>query len=537
MTKPCSAAQSNAASCSADSVVTPEDPAIASTSIPNATAPFELCVGGFPVLDAEHRHRGVHHSSARVAVADPDVERPAFLEAVEFSLEHCATPRLRCLFDRESNGKCRLALLTSQKSYCSQVVPSRDAGGRRHSRIEAPRLRRARPELNERVSPPPGDSPEGPVPPRQPQSGVRRRISWPLIVMGLVTIVALVVAAYVLIVVRKDSGDGEVVLQAVASDGPFPWTPTVTPADVPTSVPSGPPGTSALPPIAPTVAGTPGGLTPVAGGEPGLYGGSNELTVCDKGKLISFLESNPDKRAAFAGVFGISDVRRYVESLTPVILTADTRVTNHGFENGRATPFQSVLQAGTAVLVDDRGVPKVRCACGNPLLPPTPTTSNPKYTGDSWPGFDAGRNIVVQPTSTPITQITVINMSNGAPLVITVMRTAASAEGPESIAGWSGEYQVTSYEKIRNDSGTCRDPTAATISVSVIGGSITIWGEYTGTMTTPDTFGISEGSVYVNTFDGRFARVDDVATLDMTYTQTSPEGTACSYRYVGTLRG
>ena len=357
-----------------------------------------------------------------------------------------------------------------------------------------------------------------------------------MIAMALVTIVALVGVAYLLIVIRKDRSEGEVLLQSVASEGPFPWTPSAVPADAPTSVPPPPPGTSTLPSAAPTVADSDGGLTPVAGDQPGLYGGSNELGVCDKEQLISFLEDNPDKRAAFADVLDISDVRPYVESLTPVILTGDTRVTNHGFENGRATPFQSVLQTGTSVLVDDRGVPRVRCACGNPLLPAALAKSEPKYTGDSWPGFDPGRIIVVQPTPAPITQITVINLANGALLVIVVLRTAASAEGPDSFTGWSGEYQVTSYEKIRNDSGTCSDPTADAISVSVTGATITIWGMNTGTMTTADTFAFSQGSGYIDTFEGSFARSGNVATLTMTFTQTSPRGDACGYRYTGTRR-
>lgn len=46
---------------------------------------------------------------------------------------------------------------------------------------------------------------------------------------------------------------------------------------------------------------------------------------------------------------------------------ADTRVTNHGFADGRATEIQSILQAGTAVFVDDTGLPVVKCSCGNPL--------------------------------------------------------------------------------------------------------------------------------------------------------------------------
>ena len=63
-------------------------------------------------------------------------------------------------------------------------------------------------------------------------------------------------------------------------------------------------------------------------------------------------------------------VPAFLRGLTPVVLRADTRVTNHGFRDGSATSFQSVLQAGTAVLVDDHGAPRVRCACGNPLKAP-----------------------------------------------------------------------------------------------------------------------------------------------------------------------
>ena len=43
-----------------------------------------------------------------------------------------------------------------------------------------------------------------------------------------------------------------------------------------------------------------------------------------------------------------------------MILRADTAVTNHGFRDGQATELHSVLQAGTAVLVDDQGQPVAR---------------------------------------------------------------------------------------------------------------------------------------------------------------------------------
>ena len=208
---------------------------------------------------------------------------------------------------------------------------------------------------------------------------------------------ALVGVAYLLIVIRKDRSEGEVLLQSVASEGPFPWTPSVVPSSCADERPAARDVHAAA--RRAHRRRQRGRAAPVPGDQPGLYGGSNEVGVCDKEKLISFLETNPDKRAAFTDALDIADVRPYIESLTPVILTGDTRVTNHGFENGRATPFQSVLQAGTAVLVDDRGIPRIRCACGNPLAPAALAKSQPNYTGDSWPGFDPGRIIVVQPTA------------------------------------------------------------------------------------------------------------------------------------------
>jgi hypothetical protein len=44
-----------------------------------------------------------------------------------------------------------------------------------------------------------------------------------------------------------------------------------------------------------------------------------------------------------------------------VLLRSDTVVTNHGFANGCSTTIPAVLQAGTAVLVDDKGVPVTKC--------------------------------------------------------------------------------------------------------------------------------------------------------------------------------
>ena len=86
-----------------------------------------------------------------------------------------------------------------------------------------------------------------------------------------------------------------------------------------------------------------------------------------------------------------------MRSLTDVILQIDTRVTNHGFRDGVANPINSVLQAGTAVLVDIFGVPRVRCFCGNPLAPAIELAAGVTVSGTPWPGFDLGDSIVVRP--------------------------------------------------------------------------------------------------------------------------------------------
>ena len=108
----------------------------------------------------------------------------------------------------------------------------------------------------------------------------------------------------------------------------------------------------------------------VGSGSTGLYGGTGE-NACDIGKMIDFLMANPDRAAAWAGVQGITvaEIPDYLNSLTSAILMENTLVINHGYSGGMAVPFLAVLEAGTAVLVDADGIPRARCACGNPLGP------------------------------------------------------------------------------------------------------------------------------------------------------------------------
>jgi hypothetical protein len=214
----------------------------------------------------------------------------------------------------------------------------------------------------------------------------------------MAALTAVVVAAVVLAVVftRGDGGTGkggEVFLQAAGKTGPDPFTES-TAADSSTAPVSPSPATEA-----PSNA-----VRGVDGGAPGLYGGSRKVSSCDVEKQIDYLDAAPEKNTAFASVAGVdvSDVPAYLRSLTPVQLRMDTRVTNHGYRDGAATGYQAVLQAGTAVLVDDHGVPRVRCACGNPLTPPVAQQGTPKRTGDSWPTYRSSNVVVVAPSTTVV---------------------------------------------------------------------------------------------------------------------------------------
>ncbi|WP_448640458.1 DUF6777 domain-containing protein [Geodermatophilus sp. URMC 63] len=171
-------------------------------------------------------------------------------------------------------------------------------------------------------------------------------------------------------------------------------------------------GTDEPGPGAGTPVAAPGGA--VTGDVPGLYGGGGE-EVCDAAGMVAFLAEHPDRGAAWAGVEDVptEEIDDYLATLTPVVLRFDTAVTNHGFADGRATPFQSVLQAGTAVLVDDAGVPQVRCVCGNPLGPPAARPS-PEYRGDPWPGFALDTVVVVESSPAPVPAFVLVDDATGA---------------------------------------------------------------------------------------------------------------------------
>nr|WP_260859820.1 DUF6777 domain-containing protein [Streptomyces cupreus] len=201
---------------------------------------------------------------------------------------------------------------------------------------------------------------------------------------------------------KDTAASGEVFLQPVAPQGPDPFTDSTA-----TSTATPPPVTRT-----PQSTQTSGGVRSYSGSTPGLYSGTERVGSCDVNRQIGYLTADQGKARAFAGAVGVSPagIPDYLRGLAPVVLRADTRVTNHGYRDGRATTYQSVLQAGTAVLVDNRGVPRVRCACGNPLKPPVAKQGSPATSGRAWAGYRPTQVIVVTPAPQVITNITIINI-------------------------------------------------------------------------------------------------------------------------------
>lgn len=113
----------------------------------------------------------------------------------------------------------------------------------------------------------------------------------------------------------------------------------------------------------------------------GLYGGTEENT-CDPERLISFLYANPDIGEAWAKVQGIEfiEIADYIRSLEVRVLAEPVNVLNHGYDAGAGAAYEidTVLDAGTAVLVDADGNVRTRCYCGNPIRPKPPEHMPPR---------------------------------------------------------------------------------------------------------------------------------------------------------------
>jgi hypothetical protein len=208
------------------------------------------------------------------------------------------------------------------------------------------------------------------------------------VLVALLVAATLAVGLMTVLVIRQQQNqpDGQVHLEAGGSVGANPFVPLV----VPPSATDGNPGGEST--SFQTAAST------------------DNRTTCDPEKLISYFTSNQqaseawvralnyDRTLSWGGGSRIEpqQIPVYIRELTPRLLAEDLRVTNYQFTNGVALPVQSVLEKGTAVLVDAKGIARVRCVCGNPLTPMVQPKMPPIYQGTPWPSFQPQRVAMTQ---------------------------------------------------------------------------------------------------------------------------------------------
>ncbi|WP_086724280.1 PASTA domain-containing protein, partial [Streptomyces sp. NRRL B-24085] len=154
------------------------------------------------------------------------------------------------------------------------------------------------------------------------------------------------------------------------------------------------------------------------GDTPGLYGGSKQPTICDVAGLERFLTDprNHKKAQAWAGVLnvGTNGIPEYLDGLTPVLLRHDTLVENHDYKKEKAVPYLSLLQAGIAILVDEQGIPAVKCSCGNPLRPFKGDTGRISVRFEDgnkkWAGYERDSVVAVKPTPRKLERVALVDV-------------------------------------------------------------------------------------------------------------------------------
>jgi hypothetical protein len=281
--------------------------------------------------------------------------------------------------------------------------------------------------------------------------GSVRKYRWPIAA-------ALALAAAVIAIVALGSSPSSTTLAGLKGASEVVAAPVSTPGANPFTPKAGTDVRGVMPPAA--AASSSGGPVSYSGSLPGLYGGTRNYSSCDAAKLVNFLEQNPAKAAAWASTLGIqtTQIRNYVSGLTDVILRTDTRVTNHGYVNGVADPIQSVLEAGTAVLVDRYGRPVVKCYCGNPLTAPV-LYSAPVYTGPLWTGFSTTRITIIVQSTTIINQYVLFDPATGQEFTRTLG--VHGHDGPYATPGTSTTTQPQPTTPTSPSSTPTQPPTSA----------------------------------------------------------------------------
>lgn len=121
-----------------------------------------------------------------------------------------------------------------------------------------------------------------------------------------------------------------------------------------------------------------------------LYGTTGDASPCDVVALANILDAKPAVAQLWSKAIELTpqQIPFYLNTLTAVVLLDDFWVTMHSPQDDALTADQVILQAGTAVLIDPLGVPRVRCASGSPLTPPADhSIGDYRFVGEPWERF------------------------------------------------------------------------------------------------------------------------------------------------------
>jgi hypothetical protein len=169
----------------------------------------------------------------------------------------------------------------------------------------------------------------------------------------------------------------------------------------------------------------------VSGTEPGVYSGQRREAVCDRNTLVDLVTDGENADEAVTGQFADAlelespdEIEAHIDTLTAVRLRLDTRVTHHSLIDGTATPIQALLQAGTGVMVDETGVPRISCNGGNPLSAPATAESEPAdeetagidqlagNPGAAWDRLDPARVVTIEPGADAVEDVLIADIDS-----------------------------------------------------------------------------------------------------------------------------
>ncbi|MEU8897056.1 DUF6777 domain-containing protein [Nocardia sp. NPDC048505] len=272
---------------------------------------------------------------------------------------------------------------------------------------------------------------------------------------------------------------------------------------------------------------------PYSGDLPGLYSAPRGQVLTDRDEIAEFYATHPDEARTAAGVLSAdtaltwsggkhlsgSDLVRYLRELTPALLRVDLRVTNHALVAGRAVAQQSILQAGTAILVDQRGTPRFRSLGGSPLTLPTALPNAPDFAGEPWPGFDVERVCAVSPSAAALSRLVLIDSGTGLPF-----ERAVGSVGGEDIdhADWGGAPPPPTSTSPPAARPTSAAP--ATTRASAPAGPLDLSGSWVMQSSSPTSGGTTLIGTMRRTAQGfAYHREETVATSLFTWDCTLPD--------------